>query len=234
MRINGWLIGLAATTLMASATVALAQDKKPEAKPTNKPAPAAKQETGKQDTAKPGGGDDMAAAMKAMEEAGRVGENHKMLADYMAGEWTYENKMYQGPEPEISTGTCSTKVMYGGRYLHSVHKGSVKMPGPDGNMVDTPFEGTGLTGYDNVKKKFIGTWCDNFSTAIMMSEGTYDAATKTFTYHGECPDCMNGNKPMKIKEVVRVLSKDKHVFEWYEIKDGKETKTMEITYSRKS
>lgn len=233
MRIKGWMTGIVVTAFLATTTFALAQEKKPEGRPTNKP--AAKQDAGKQETAKPdGGGEDMAAAMKAMEEAGRVSEHHKMLADYLAGEWTFENKMWHGPEPEVSTGTCSTKVMFDGRYLHSSHNGTVQMPGPDGKMTEVPFEGKSVDGYDNVRKKFVGVWIDNFSTAILTSEGTYDPATKTITYHSECPDCMNGNKLMKVKEVVHLVSKDKHVFEWYEMKDGKETKTMEITYTRKS
>ena len=33
------------------------------------------------------------------------------------------------------------------------------------------FKGTGIEGYDNGKKKFVGTWMDNMGTGIMMSEG---------------------------------------------------------------
>ena len=36
-----------------------------------------------------------------------------------------------------------------------------------------------------MKKKFVGSWVDNMGTGIMFSEGTYDPATKTFTYTSE-------------------------------------------------
>src|SRR5216684_3555963 len=61
----------------------------------------------------------------------------------------------------------------------------MQMPGPDGKMKDMTFKGMGIEDYDNVKKKFVGTWVDNMGTGIMMSEGRYDVATKTSTYTGE-------------------------------------------------
>ena len=42
-----------------------------------------------------------------------------------------------------------------------------------------------VEGYDNVKKKFLASWIDNMGTGIMNLEGTYDAATKSLTYHAE-------------------------------------------------
>jgi len=52
-------------------------------------------------------------------------------------------------------------------------------------MMGMPFEGIGINGYDNLKKKFVSTWIDNMGTMIVMSTGTFDPATKTFTYMGE-------------------------------------------------
>jgi hypothetical protein len=57
--------------------------------------------------------------------------------------------------------------------------GKMQMPGPDGKMKNMTFKGMGIEDYDNVKKKFVGTWVDNMGTGIMMSEGDYDVATKT-------------------------------------------------------
>ena len=109
--------------------------------------------------------------------------------------------------------------------------GKMDMPGPDGKMKDMTFKGMGIEGYDNVKKKFIGTWVDNMGTGIMMSEGAYDPATKAFTYTGEY-EGIPGMK-QKIREVVKVVDKDHHTFEWYEDRGGQEVKTMEIAYTRK-
>ncbi len=67
-----------------------------------------------------------------------------------------------------------------------MYTGKFQMPGTDGKMKDMNFKGMAIEGYDNVKKKFVSSWIDNMSTMIMNSEGTYDAATKTFTYNAEC------------------------------------------------
>ncbi len=68
-------------------------------------------------------------------------------------------------------------------------------------------------------------------TGIMTSEGDYDPATKTFTYTGEY-EAIPGMK-QKIREVIKIVDKDHHIFEWYEDRGGQEAKTMEIAYTRK-
>jgi hypothetical protein len=72
------------------------------------------------------------------------------------------------------------------------------------------------------------------STQIMTSAGSYDAAKKTFTMTGEGDDPMTGKKKRE-KEVLVVNSPDKHTSEFFEVgADGKEFKTMEITYTRRT
>ena len=61
--------------------------------------------------------------------------------------------------------------------------GKMQMPGEDGKMKDMQFKGMGVEGYDNVKKKFVGSWIDNMGTGIQFSDGTYDPATKTLHLH---------------------------------------------------
>ena len=87
------------------------------------------------------------------------------------------------------------------------------------------------TGYDNVKKKFVTSWIDNMGTGIMNSEGTYDSATKTFTYTGDY-EPMPGMK-CKIRQVLKIVDADHHTLEWYEDRGAGETKTMEISYARR-
>jgi hypothetical protein len=84
--------------------------------------------------------------------------------------------------------------------------------------------------YDNVKKKFVGSWIDNMGTGIMFSKGTYDPTTKTFTYTSEF-EAIPGVQ-QKIREVIKVTDKDHHTLEWYEDRGGTEVKTMEIAYTR--
>jgi len=175
-----------------------------------------------------------AEMMAKMWELAKPGENHKLLARTV-GTWSYKIKMWMGGDtsapPNESSGTCVTKEVLGGRYFISEHSGKMQMPGPDGKMTDLDFKGIATDGYDNVKKKFIATWIDNLGTGMMISEGTYDAATKTFTYHTES-EMIPGMKT-KIREVIKIIDNDNHLFEFYEDRVGTEVKTMEIAYKRK-
>ena len=173
-----------------------------------------------------------AEEMQKMMELGKPGENHKLLAG-MAGNWTYTVKMWMDPKgkPQESKGTATRKAIMDGRFFIAEHSGKFQMPGADGKMKDMNFKGMAIEGYDNVKKKFVVAWIDNMGTMILNSEGTYDAATKTFTYTADC-EMMPGMR-VKIRETIKVVDKDHHTFEWYEDRGAGEAKTMEINYTRK-
>jgi hypothetical protein len=97
-------------------------------------------------------------------------------------------------------------------------------------MMTMDFKGRATEGYDNAKKKFVSSWIDNMTTGIMLSEGTYDPSTKTFTFHAT-HDVAPGVQT-KIRETVKITDKDHHVMEWFEQRGGQEVKTMEIAYTR--
>ena len=173
--------------------------------------------------------------MAMMMEMGKTNENHKLLGE-LAGNWNYTVKMWMDPsnpkaKPQESKGTSTRKAVMDGRYYVAEHSGKFQMPGPDGKMQDMNFKGMALEGYDNAKKKFVSAWIDNMSTMVMYSEGTYDPATKSFTYNADCE--MMPGKTTKIREVIKVVDKDHHTFEWYDNARGPEAKTMEISYTRK-
>jgi hypothetical protein len=95
-----------------------------------------------------------------------------------------------------------------------------------------PFEGMSIVGYDNMKKKFVSNWIDNMGTGILSGHGTYDESTKTFNYEMKGPDVMTG-KYEKMRSIEKLLSKDEWVTEMFRVlPDGKEIKSMEITYKR--
>jgi hypothetical protein len=168
-----------------------------------------------------------------MMELAKPGENHKLLAAGV-GTWDYKVKYWLNPDnpPAESTGTSVARAIMGGRYVITDHTGKMQMPGPDGAMVDTEFVGMSVEAYDNVKKKFVSSWIDNMGTGIMNSEGTYDAASKTFTYFAEY-EPMPGMKT-RIREVLKATDQNHRTLEYFEDRGGKAVKTMEITYARKS
>ena len=171
--------------------------------------------------------------MKQMMEMAKLNENHKLLAS-LDGTWNYTVKMWMNGDPsskpQTSKGTAVRKSIMGGRFVMMDVKGKMEMPSADGKMQSMEFKGHGMEGYDNVKKKFVGTWMDNMGTGIMMSEGTYDEASKTFTYTSEY-EAMPGMK-QQIREVVKLTDKNHMMLEWYEMRGGQEVKTMEIDYTR--
>jgi Protein of unknown function (DUF1579) len=176
-------------------------------------------------------GEDMKKMMAQMMELSKTGENHKLLGE-LAGSWNYSVKMWMDPtgKPQESKGTATRKAIMDGRFMLAEHSGKFQMPGADGKPTDMNFKGMAIEGYDNVKKKFVSSWIDNMGTMILTSEGTYDAATKTFTYtaNGE----MMPGMAVKIRELIKITDKDHHMFEWYEDRGQGEAKTMEITYVR--
>lgn len=173
-----------------------------------------------------------AEMIKQMMELAKTGENHKVLAS-TAGNFSYVVKMWMDPnaKPNESKGTATRKAIMDGRYITGDYSGSFKMPGADGKMKDMNFKGMSLDAYDNVKKKFISAWVDNMGTGIMMTEGAYDPASKTFTYTGEY-EGMPGAK-WKVREVIKLTDKDHMTMEYYEDRGQGETKAMEISYTRK-
>jgi len=99
-------------------------------------------------------------------------------------------------------------------------------------MMGQPFSGQGLHGFDNVTGKHWGTWNDSMSTGLMVSEGTCDAQL-TCTYTGTHNDPVT-KKPQSSRMTTRWTDKNTEVFEMYGPgPDGKETKMMEITYTRR-
>lgn len=162
--------------------------------------------------------------MTMMMELAKPGENHKLL-EGLAGSWTYASKFWFSQDtntpPMESSGKAVAKPIMGGRYLQSENTG---------NMNGMEFQGIEIAGYDNVKKKFVSSWVDNMGTGIMLSEGTYDPATKTITYKSEY-EPMPGMKT-KVRETLKITDSDHHTFSFYEDRGGHEVKTMEIVCTR--
>ncbi len=199
----------------------------PGGKVTNTPQAAA--------PAQPGTGQPNAAdMMKQMMELSKLNENHKLLSS-LDGNWDYSIKFWMNPDPNAkpqeSKGTATRKSIMGGRYVMMDVSGKMQMPGEDGKMKDMMFKGMGMEGYDNVKKKFVASWIDNMGTGIEFSEGTYDPATRSFTYTSEM-EPVPGMKTA-IREVIKIADNNHMSLEWYENQGGQEKKTMEINYTKK-
>jgi hypothetical protein len=174
---------------------------------------------------KKGDAPDEKALVEAMMTAATPGVYHKHLDD-LAGSWDAAVKVSLDPSkpPTESKATSETKWIMGNRYLEE------KVLGEFGGM---KFLGQGLTGYDNLQKKYTTAWIDNMGTGISTSTGSYDAGKKTFTFHGEEIDPLSGKK-VKDKTVIHVIDKNTHEETMYKVVGDKEVEVMHITYTRKA
>jgi hypothetical protein len=162
--------------------------------------------------------------MEKWKEYATPSENHKVL-DAFVGNWDYTVKWWSSPnsEPEISQGTSEVKWIMGGRFLEQIAQGT---------SMGQPFEGMGITGYDNAKKEYASMWIDNMGTGLMTSSGKYDPSTKTFEEKGKFTQPKMGETTFK--GVTKIIDDDKFVYEIYtKDKDWKEYKALEIVYTRK-
>jgi hypothetical protein len=169
---------------------------------------------------------DSATMMKNWEAYATPSDVHKMMASW-DGNWTGENTMWHAPgaPPQTSKSTAVNKMLMGGRYQESVHKG---------DMMGMPFEGRSTLAYDNARKEFISTWVDNMGTGVMVMRGKWDDASKSMNLSGTCVDPSAGNgREMTVREVFKIVDDNHQVMEMYgPAPDGKEFKMMEIKFTR--
>ncbi|MGH9360628.1 MAG: DUF1579 domain-containing protein [Thermoanaerobaculia bacterium] len=163
------------------------------------------------------------AMMAAWQKAMTPGPQHQQLAS-AAGSWTFTGKFWMGgPDkpPMEASGTAERSMMHGGRVL---------VENVRSEMMGQPFEGHGMTGYDNVSQKYWTTWTDNMGTGVMVGTGTCDASGCTYT--NEYYDPMTGQK--KTSRSVLRHEDGREIYEAYDTgPDGKEYKSMELVMTRK-
>lgn len=161
--------------------------------------------------------------MEAWIKAATPGKMHEALKPF-EGTFDVEMSFWMDPAqpPQKSKGSMVNTWVLDGRFLRQEYAST---------FMDMPFKGLGYWGYDNVDKKYIGSWMDTTATGVMNMTGTFDANTMTWTMICETKDPMG--KPMRMREVIRLKSKDEHVMEMYSTHDGKEHKSMELVYTRK-
>jgi hypothetical protein len=165
--------------------------------------------------------------MKRWQEAATPGEGHKVLEQFV-GEWETTTRMWmEGPAKPAaeSKGTSVVSWVMDGRFIQQESTGQ---------MMGMPHRGVGFTGYDNFKKKYVMSWIDNTATALYTGEGTADRDGKVMTFYGKMDEPMTGEKNKTIRYVTRIIDRDKHVFEIYDlVGTPNEFKALEIIYTRK-
>lgn len=167
---------------------------------------------------------DKEAMIELWKQLGTPGEPHKLFGT-LAGSWTTTTKewMEPGKPPMESTGTAEMKMLLDGRFLYQEY---------NGQMMGQPFNGIGIDAYDNMTKKYVTAWMDSMGTGIFLMEGMATPDGKTITLRGSHPE--PGGGKMTHRAIWKLIDSNTQQFDMYGAHHGqKETKMMEITYTRK-
>lgn len=169
------------------------------------------------------------SAMESMyKEIASPSEAHKALAN-LVGTWNHTAIYRMSPnEPSISmAGTTDASLIFDGRYLMQQVHGDVEVEG------QPPFEGIGVTGYDNLRSEYQSVWFDNMSTGINTGTGELNDETVTLSEEGDfsCPLAMEAHR--KFRADWKIVDKNNIIYKNYmHAPDGGEFLAMEIRYTR--
>jgi hypothetical protein len=159
---------------------------------------------------------------KAIQSESRMmGPMHHLLVQW-SGHWREEIKLWATPntkEPSITPAIRDGRMAAEGRFLTSTTVGQIGT---------TPYEAQSVLGFDNAKKVFVKTWFDNLGTSILVLEGTYDEKANVVDFVGYTTDPLT-RRAVKVHQIMRLIDPSTQVLEVFvELKEGKETKSMEI------
>lgn len=115
-----------------------------------------------------------AAAQASAPSAALTAESAKPILAMEAGTWDAEI-IFPSNEPgkpdQKAKGVQVNRLRSGGMWI--INEFAVE---------GTPYEGTGVWGFDRTKGRFSGIWVDNNDQQIRMDDGRWDDATKTMIW----------------------------------------------------
>jgi len=161
------------------------------------------------------------AMMAEMMKLATPGPAHAALKNQV-GTWNATVTGYDmGPQPTTSTGTETRQMILGDRFLETHFVGT---------FMGQPYEGWGLTGYDNRTQQVMEVWADNMNTSWMSLAGTMSADNKVMSCTGMVPG--QDGKPMAIRAETKMDSDTQSTYTMYGKMAGKDAKLMQIVYTK--
>ena len=153
------------------------------------------------------------------------GPEHERLKA-LVGEFDGEYEVFTAPgaEAKRSKGKVVNELVYGGRFIQGHF---------ECDMLGSRVTGQNLIGYDNAKKRYVGTWVNSGSTGIVVAEGAADAAGKVITVEFEEKNDADPAHPYRTQFVTTIIDRDHYRFETVLLAPGIEPFTVaRINYSR--
>jgi hypothetical protein len=162
----------------------------------------------------------------APQDMPKPGPEHKVL-EKDVGVWDGTIKMIDPQSGKAIEMKCveTTTMMTGGFWSIGTFKSE---------FAGQPFEGTGVTGYDPNKNKYVGSWADSISPQLAVSEGTFDEKDKIMTLTATITG--HDGKPIQMQTVTKQIDSNTRHFTKSmkgEVTGGKMVQMFEIYYKRR-
>ncbi len=168
---------------------------------------------------------EQAAVMAEWAKIAAPSEAHKHL-DYFVGKWKTKTSMYMGgpgSTPMVSDGVSEVKWVLDGRFIMDTHEGT---------MMGQPYHGIGMTGYDNYRNLYEGSWRSNMGTNTLTMKGARHPETGVFTYYGEMDEPSLKVIGRTVKYVTKIVDKDHYTFDIIDVHARDDYRVISITYER--
>jgi hypothetical protein len=152
------------------------------------------------------------------------GEMHKMMATW-EGKWDAEITAWMDASTpaQNATGKVENKMIMNGLYQLATFSA---------DLMGTPYEGQGTTGFNNLRGLFETTWIDNMSSAILKMEGFWNGSTKTMNLKGRMLDPFTATTKA-VRQTLKIVDDNTQIMEMFQTgADGKEFRMMQIKYTR--
>lgn len=129
-------------------------------------------------------------------------QEHAWLQKF-TGDWITESKatMAPGQPPMECSGTMTSRNLGGFWVLNEIK----------GEWAGDPMTGIQTIGYDDGKKKYVGTWVDSATSFMWQYEGTIDSSGKILTLEADGPNFMEAGKMTKFQDIYEFKSADEMV-----------------------
>lgn len=193
-------------------------------------------------------GDDIAEGI--LSRAKPSEREHTAVLTPLTGTWDYVESFWTSPnaEPEHATGSVTNEMIMDGHYLSSKSAGSMNI-----GREQIPFEGQELIGYDNAQKALSFVAVDTLTTGMMIGGGKLDEKTRAVsrTAGMKSGDAKFDGKERVVRETGHFTNPLTGMTQGFRSeltfvdddhykrtifaadKSGKETKLIDIDYSRR-
>lgn len=154
----------------------------------------------------------------------RPGPEHAALERFI-GEWETTTRVWLEPggEPYAeSEGTASHHWLEEGRWLAMESSGT---------MMGIPHHGFGMLGYDNFKQKYVASFVDNISTAILSMEGAWEEGGPLRMF-GTVDEPLTGEHDRAVMYTFEPAGTDTLTLRVYDLPRGADSLVLEVLFTR--